>query len=132
MARLQVELLLTLLAHPAQVGAEGGFCDRLGVVVVVLLTLHEGLHIDRWNDARLVAEHAQGSADEMGAEARFHADDTRWLLLERLDQRQSLDLRRNAILPSVPKPTRWKTSLPISTPIEARGATVVSMGCFSG
>lgn len=47
MARLQVELLPALVRHGAQVGAEGGFCDRLGVVVVGLLALHEGLHIDR-------------------------------------------------------------------------------------
>src|SRR5690606_20730470 len=92
MAGLQVELLLALLAHGAQVGAKGGLCDRLGIVVVVLLTLHEGLHIDRWNDARLMAELAQRTTDEMGAETRFHADDTRCQLLERLDQRQSLDL----------------------------------------
>src|SRR5215212_6416830 len=41
-----------------------------------------------------------------------------------------LILRRKAILPSVPKPTTWKTSLPMSMPIEAKG--VVVMGCFSG
>ncbi len=92
MAGLQVELLLALLTHRPQVGAKGGFCDRLGIVVVVLLTLHERLHIVRWNDARLMAELAQSAADEMGAEARFHADDARWQLLERLDQGQSLDL----------------------------------------
>jgi hypothetical protein len=52
---LEAELLLALLAHCAQVGAKGGFGDRLGVVLVVLLALHDGLHIDRCNDARLVA-----------------------------------------------------------------------------
>jgi hypothetical protein len=31
-----------------------------------------------------------------------------------------LILRRKAMLPSVPKPTTWKTSLPMSMPIEAR------------
>ena len=43
MASLQVELLLALLTHGAQVGAKGGLCDRPGVVMVVLPALHEGL-----------------------------------------------------------------------------------------
>ena len=43
-----------------------------------------------------------------------------------------LILRRKAILPLVPKPTMWKTSLPMSMPIEARAGVLVSMGCFSG
>jgi invasion protein IalB len=36
-----------------------------------------------------------------------------------------LILRRKAILPSVLKPTTWKTSLPMSMPIEARGGMLV-------
>jgi hypothetical protein len=67
----------------------------------------------------------------MGTEAGLHADDDRWQLLERLDQRQPLDLEAERDLAVGAEATRWKTSLPISTPIEARGATVVSMGCFS-
>src|ERR1700749_564751 len=43
-----------------------------------------------------------------------------------------LILRRKAIVPSVLKPTMWKTSLPMSMPIEAKLGVVVSMGCFSG
>jgi hypothetical protein len=43
-----------------------------------------------------------------------------------------LILRRKAILPSALKPTMWKTSLPMSMPIEAKGGVVVSLGCFSG
>jgi hypothetical protein len=42
-----------------------------------------------------------------------------------------LILRRKAILPLVSRPTTWKTSLPMSMPIEVRGVVVV-MGCFSG
>ena len=33
---------------------------------------------------------------------------------------------------TVAKPTMWKTSLPMSMPIDARGDVTVSMGCFSG
>src|ERR1700722_8006717 len=43
-----------------------------------------------------------------------------------------LILRRKAIVPSALKPTMWKTSLPMSMPIEAKRGVVVSMGCFSG
>jgi hypothetical protein len=41
--------------------------------------------------------------------------------------------RRNTREPTVSaEPTMWKTSLPMSMPIEAKGDMVVSMGCFSG
>ena len=39
-----------------------------------------------------MAELAQGAADEVGAEAGLHPDDAGRQLLERLDQRQPLDL----------------------------------------
>src|SRR5262245_39051016 len=74
-AGLQIQLLLALLPHRAQFGPQSRFCNSLGVVVVVLLALHERLHIDRRDDARLVTKLAKGTADEMGAEARLHADD---------------------------------------------------------
>jgi hypothetical protein len=41
MIGLQVQLVLGLLAHGAQVRAQSRFGDRLGVVVVVLLPLRE-------------------------------------------------------------------------------------------
>ena len=52
MQRLQIELVLCLLPHDAQVGAQSRFGDRLGIVVVVLLALRERLDVDRRNDAR--------------------------------------------------------------------------------
>jgi hypothetical protein len=52
-------------------------------------------------------------------------------IIEGLNERQSLGLERKAILPSVPKPTMWKTSFPMSMPIEAKGVVLV-LGCFSG
>src|SRR5829696_8268400 len=73
-AGLQVELILRLLGHAAQVRAQGRLRDGLGIVVVVLLPLDERLHVDGRNDPRLVAEGAQGAADKVGAQARFHAD----------------------------------------------------------
>lgn len=39
---------------------------------------------------------------------------------------------KKAILPSAPKRTMWKTSSPMSMPIEARAVWVVSIRCFSG
>jgi hypothetical protein len=85
-------LILRLLGHAAQVRATGGLRDRLGVVVVVLLSLHEGLHVDGLNDPRLVAKGAQGAADEVRAQAGLHADDAGWKSLERVGERQALDL----------------------------------------
>src|SRR6201982_1289015 len=74
----------------------------------------------------------QGPADKVRAEACLHSDHhTRWQLLKVSASASRLILRRKAILPSVPKPTMWKTSLPMSMPIEAREGVMVSMGCFS-
>lgn len=42
-------------AFVALVRPQGCFGNRLSVVVVVLLPLHKRLHIDCWNDPRLVA-----------------------------------------------------------------------------
>jgi hypothetical protein len=74
----------------------------------------------------------QGSADKVRTEARLHANHARRKLLEGLAEVSRLILRRKAILPSVLKPTMWKTSLPMSMPIEAKCDVVVSMSCFSG
>ena len=68
------------------------FCDRLGVVVIVLLSLQDRFHVDRWDDPRFVAQAAQRAADEMGAQTRLHADDARRKPLEHADQRKSFDL----------------------------------------
>ena len=87
MASLQIELVLRLLSNDTQVRSERGFSDRLGIVVVVLLPLHERLHIDRRNDARFVPESAQRTADEMRTEAGFQAYDALRQFLERLNER---------------------------------------------
>ena len=55
MAGLEVELILCLLAHGVQVRPQGCFSNSFCVVVVILLPLHERLHIDCWNNPRLVA-----------------------------------------------------------------------------
>ena len=90
MAGLEIELILGLLADGAQVRPQGCFSNRLGVVVVVLLPLHEWLHIDRRNNPWLVAQLTQSPANKVCAEARLHADDAQKELFEGLDQRQSL------------------------------------------
>ena len=46
MQGLEIELVLWLLAHDAQVRPQRGLCNSFGVVVVVLLSLYERLHID--------------------------------------------------------------------------------------
>lgn len=62
MQGLEVELVLRLLTNNAQIRPQGGLCNWLGVVVVVLLSLYERLDIDRgmirgwwprWRSARL-------------------------------------------------------------------------------
>ncbi len=75
MQRLQVQLILGLLANEFQVRAQRRLGDTFGIVVVVLLPLHERLCVFGWNDPRLKAELAQRAADKMRAEAGFQTDD---------------------------------------------------------
>ena len=49
-AGLQVKLILGLLSDGSQVRAQCRLGDRLSIVVVVLLPLHEGLHVDCRDD----------------------------------------------------------------------------------
>ena len=69
MQSLQIELILRLLLHDAQVGAQSRLGNGLGVVVVVLLTLRERLDVDCRDDARRVPEPSQRAADEVCAQA---------------------------------------------------------------
>jgi hypothetical protein len=75
-----------------QIRAKRGFGDRLGVVVIVLLALQEGLHVHRWDDARFVPQRPQASAHEMRAQTRLQANDAGRNLLEGLHKREPLDL----------------------------------------
>jgi len=45
MAGLKIELVLCLLAHRTQVRPQGCFSNCLGIVVIVLLPLHERLYV---------------------------------------------------------------------------------------
>jgi hypothetical protein len=54
MTRLQVELILALLLDKPQVRSQRRLGDGLGIVVVVLLPLQEGLDVDRRDDPWLV------------------------------------------------------------------------------
>lgn len=46
MQSLRVELLLGLLRNCFEIGAQRGFGGGLSILVIVLLSLVEGLHID--------------------------------------------------------------------------------------
>lgn len=64
MQRLEVELGVSFFSNEADVRSQRRFGNRFGVIVIVLLTFDERLHVDRRNDARLMAEPAQAAADE--------------------------------------------------------------------
>ena len=64
---LQVQLLLRLLGNRFKIGAQGSFGNRLSIVVIVLLTLVERLHVNCWNDPWLKPHLAQRPADKMRA-----------------------------------------------------------------
>ena len=65
-------LLFPLHRHEAHGRPLGRLADRLRVRRVVLLTLHEGLDIDRRDQPDLVAELADLAAPVMRARARLH------------------------------------------------------------
>jgi len=108
MTRLQVELVLGLLLDEAQVRAQRCFGDCLGIVVVVLLPLYEGLDVDRRDDPRLVPQRAQFPADEVRAQAGFHTNDARRQLLECVFETQSPDLPSEGNLPVNAEPDEVK------------------------
>jgi hypothetical protein len=51
------------------------FADRLGIGRVVLVSLHEGLHIDRRNQPHLMAQRADLPRPMVRTGAGFHRDD---------------------------------------------------------
>src|SRR4029077_922549 len=111
MTPLQVELILALLLDDAQVRSQRRLGDGLGIVVVVLLPLQEGLDVDRRDNPRLVSQCPQRPADEMRAQTSFHADDARRQLLERVRETQSLDLPSEGNLPVDAEPDDVKNLL---------------------
>src|SRR5262249_1788215 len=111
MTRLKVELILALLLDDAQVRPQRCLGDSLGIIVVVLLPLHERFDVDRRNDPRLVSQSAEHSADEVSAQASFHADDARLQLLVRVFETQSPDLLPEGNLPVDAKPDNVKNLL---------------------
>jgi len=50
MERLDVLLLHRLPRHKTHVGLPGGCADRFGIVAIVLLAEHEGLHVLQADD----------------------------------------------------------------------------------
>lgn len=102
-AGLEIELVLCLLAHGTQVRPQGCFSNRLGIVVIVLLPLHERLYVDRRDDPRLLAQLTQGTADKVRDASIPTTQGRNCLKVSASASR--LIFRRKAILPSVPKPT---------------------------
>jgi hypothetical protein len=92
MTYLQVELVLALLLDHTQVRPQRCLGDRLSIVVIVLLPLHEGFGVDRRDNPRLVTKSPQRPADKMRAQAGFHANDARWQPLKHLFETQPPDL----------------------------------------
>ena len=116
MQRLQVQLILGLLADEFQVRAQRRLGDTFGIVVVVLLSLHEGLRVLSWNDPWLEIQFAQRTTDKVRAEARLHANYAARQLLERHNQCETFDLASQDDLAVRIEADDVKKSLPMSTP----------------
>ena len=82
MTGLQVELILAFLLNEPQIRPQRCFGDCLGIVVVVLLTLHEGFDVGRRDDPRLVAKTVECPTDKIRAQTGFYASDAGRQLIE--------------------------------------------------
>ncbi len=111
MESLQVELILAFLGDCRQVRPQGCFRNSLSIIVVILLPLDERLHINGRNNSRLKSQLAQGSADKVSAQARFHADNAYWELFESLQQGKSLYLLAQNKLAIIIKANQMKCVL---------------------
>lgn len=74
MQRQQIHLFRRLDRHEAHGRPLHRFGDRLGIAVVVLVTLEERLDVLRRDQTRIVTERRQLAPDMVGARARLHAD----------------------------------------------------------
>src|SRR5262245_63541770 len=70
----QVHLLRRLDRHEVHGRPLHGFCNRLGIAVVVLVPLEEWLHVLRRDQTNIVSKRGQLAADVMSSRAGFHAD----------------------------------------------------------
>ena len=76
MQRLQIELVLGLDRHESHGRPLHGFGDRFGILVIVLIGLHEGTDELRWNQPHFMPLRDQSCAKVMSATACFHANET--------------------------------------------------------
>src|SRR5262245_10520429 len=70
----QVHLLRRLDRYEVHGWPLHGFRNRLGIAVVVLVTLEERLHVLRWEQTNIVSKRGELASDVMRARTRFHAD----------------------------------------------------------
>src|SRR4028118_952532 len=71
--------LLTLGSHKAHGRALSRLADRLGISGIVLLALHERLHVSRRDQPDRMPERADLAGPMMGTAAGLHGDRAGWL-----------------------------------------------------
>jgi len=99
MHRLQIQLILRLLTDALQVGPQRCLSNTFGIVLVILLALHERLGVLGRNYPWLKTQFTERATNKMRAEACLHADDAARQLLENVNERQTLDLASKNDLP---------------------------------
>jgi hypothetical protein len=135
MQRLQIQLILRLLLNDAQVRPQGRLGDGLGVVVIVLLTFAKGL--------TYIAGMMRGVCPSRRSVrltkcALKQASSPTMLGGNFSNSRSSakrLNFMRRTTFPCASKPTTWKTSLPMSIPMDKNACAgwprSLVMVCFS-
>jgi len=72
----QVHLLRRLDRYEVHGRPLHGFCNRLGITVVVLMPLQERLDVLRWDQTNIMSKPCELAADVVSPRAGFHADQT--------------------------------------------------------
>jgi hypothetical protein len=96
--------------------------DRLGIAIVVLVTLEERFHVLGRDQTHVVTKRRQLGADRMRARAGLHTDQAARDIGE-----TAFELPRDTFCcrPRLSNPTKWNVFLPRSTPIVAIGSSVL-------
>src|SRR3954462_3949810 len=118
--------LLTLYGHEAHALSLCRLADRLCIGGIVLLPLHEWLHVSGRNEPHLMAELHQLAAPVMRASTGLHRHGARWLRSEELNQLLTRDTPTKQHGPGRICAMRVKTLFCITQPIVLTSSTDAS------
>src|SRR6476469_8653029 len=117
MQRLEIELFVRFRRYAPRRGTLYGFCNRQRIPKIILVSLPEGLGIDRRHLPHVVAEGEQLTGHIVRSHACLYPDQA-W---QHIREPSTISVRatfsRSTIAPRASRPTRCSVFLPGSIPI---------------